>query len=311
MSIRRWAPVVLCALALALSVRVFAQTTPILSSNITSAGKPYGCDTWEDGAEGTWYTLTRVAGGSPSGNDSLRMTWIRTNDLGNQQWGCRFAASLEAAPAQGSTRYVRWRLKYTAPMNWRSDTNALNEYEANNRTAPDKFFILGNNSNGCGGVSTHRVITHQFAEFPDRNIPLLKTQQGTRSPGNFYTAATNTWLSIQVKITSSSDTSTSDAVIRTYVNDDNEASPTHTQSGELITTAGWGTSGCAGSHIVWGDGSANPLSDDVADTAAELEMADFEYDDAFDPNWYGAVATPANAGRPTFRFRSRSPGDDD
>lgn len=274
---------------------LFAQTTPLLATDF-DAPSPYGADSFTDtGTASGYWTLEIVPGGSPSGNSSLKVTFLQVDcvPVCQRQFGPRWTSSLPAAPAQGATRYVRFRMKIydNGLMNWRSDATASGE-SPNNRSAPDKLFILGNLSGGCGGNDTSRVITHLRAPYPDRDYPLIKTEQGTFSGGEAQTErlGVDSWLSIQIKIKSSSTTTAADAEISTYVNNDNESEPDHEFDGEVITTNGWGTAGCGNSQIVFGDGSGNSLSDQDPTSYAVYELADFEFDDEFDDGWFGDLS---------------------
>lgn len=281
------------ALVMLLWASVAAAQTPIRSWNVTSGGKPYGCTTWGDGQEGTWFTLSRLAAGSPSGTDALRVEMIPTNDLGDQGWGCGFPGeSGSIAQSASNVRYVRFRIYFEGPMNWRSD-NAGGSYSSNNRTGPDKLFIM---ANLCNSVSDYtRIILHLYADPPDRDTPFLRLTQGTggAAPADYYEAVTNTWLHVQGKIVPSSTSVAEDGATYLYVNNDNEGAPDASEVGQLITTTGWGVGDCPGSQTVFGDGSQNPLSDDVA-TSANYRLADFEVDDEFDPNWSDAEAPPTS-----------------
>jgi hypothetical protein len=294
--------VVLSAAMLA-PVAAVAQTTPILRSDIRAATAPnYGCDGWDYSQQGLWWTMSLIPGGSPSGNDSLRIRALPTNDAGNRGWGCRFAQTMEPSPPQGSVRYARWRIKYISPVNWRSDSCAVPPCTANNRTTPDKLFILGNTCEAAPHQPT-RIIYWQNAAAPSRSQPLNILSQNIGQTGppsggqtGFFSVPIDTWLNIQIRIESSSTTTAFDGRLSAWVNNNNIAAPTvATPRDTQIRTSGWGRNTCSASHIVWGDGSYNPLTDDDSTANAVQEIADFEYDDAFDPNWaIGVPGAPTN-----------------
>jgi hypothetical protein len=276
-----------------------SQMTPILRTDIRAATAPnYGCDSWDYSNVNRWWRLTLIPGGSPSGRDALRFEGIRTTEIGNDGWGCRFDASMEPTPRQGSIRYARWRIKYVNPINWRSDASATEGAVPNNRTAPDKLFILGNTCESSAYQPT-RVILWQYAEAPSRSQPLLNFTQNIGPGTGFRQVPGNTWLNIQVKIVSSSTESASDGSLHLYVNNNNEGSPTASGTGIRIRTAGWGRNTCASSHVVWGDGSYNPLSAADPTTSNITELADFEYDDQFDPGWAIGSSTSSGPSAPT------------
>lgn len=270
---------------------------PILRSNISAATAPnYGCDLWDTPDLNNWYTFSLQPGASPSGNDAIRFTAIRTTLLGDNGWGCSFSRSLEPSPAQGSVRYARWRMRYVGPVNWRSD-NRLGSYEANNRTAPDKMFILGNTCEN-GSMQPTRVILWQYAQAPSRSVPILRFTQNIGPGPELTNVPVNIWLNVQLKIVSSSSAGAADGSLSIYINNNNESAPTRSAGGIQIKTVGWGrNAGCTGSHILWGDGSFNPLSAADSTARAVTDLADFEYDDQFDPQW--AIGAPAMPSAPT------------
>jgi hypothetical protein len=290
----------LLIVALALSavlagvVDASAQTTPIYRSNFDSGAKPYGFHSWDDRVEGRYYREQLVPGLSPSGHAALRITALRAGGAGDAGWGGRFNGEA-TAPPQGSARYARWRIRYVSPINWRSDSCATPPNCGSNvRTTPDKLFILGNTCENPGTQPT-RIIYWQYASYPGRSNPLnILSQNIGPSAGGQFAVAPDTWLQVQVKIQSSSSASSSDGELHVWVNNNDESRPSHSGRGIPIRTAGWGRNTCAASHIVFGDGSYNPLSNQDNTTNAVQEIADFEYDDQFDRSWaVGVAALPS------------------
>lgn len=252
----------------------------VLLASDFDAASPYGFDSFDLGNE-TWYTITIVPGASPSGAAAMRVEWLPTDELGNQRFGGSWVASLPAAPAQGAVRYLRFRYKVEAPVCWQSDSNALEEFEENVRTAPDKLIILGN-----GSGNNSRVIVHQRASFPDRDDPMIKCTQGDYSAdggaGHIAIATTGEWYSIQIEIQSSSTTIATDGVIKQWINNNNYAAPDTTRTGENILTSGWDSP----AELAVGDGSANPLSNVNPAASAIILIADFQFADDFDAGWH-------------------------
>lgn len=268
-----------------------AQTSPIYSWTISSSGKPYGCNSWVDGPENTWFTLSRNTGG-PGSLEFLRVTAIANNDTGDSGWGCRWPGE-GSSVAQGSSRYIRFYYRVNSPVNWRSDSCAVPPCSSNNRTTPDKLFILGDT---CG--SPTRMIAHQYAEGPARDTPQIQFVQGTRNSdvGSWVTITPDVWHAIQLAVHSSSTAVATDGNSYVYVDNTNQGAPDGVWENRLITTDGWSTVGCASSVIGFGDFSYNPLSDDDPTTSAIVDLAGFEYDDEWDPNWT-VPETPSRAPR--------------
>jgi hypothetical protein len=129
------------------------------------------------------------------------------------------------------------------------------------------------------------VIYWQYAYPPKRDRPLNILTQNIGNGTGYFEVPINDWYSVQIRITSSSTETASNGALHVYINTNNEDRPTASRKGVRINTHGWGRNTCRGSHIVWGDGSYNPLTDDDVTANAVVEIADFEYDDQFDPNW--------------------------
>jgi hypothetical protein len=267
---------------------VAAQMTPILRSDIRADTAPnYGCDGWNSQAEGTYYRLTRISGGSPSGRDSLRFEAIgTTRDDVQFHWGCFFQSSLEPTPPQGATRYVRWRLKVLSPVYWYSN------YSGGTSTG-DKMFILGNTCENSPYMPT-RVIASERTTSPSFNNPMLGMSQNIGPGTGERPIPVDQWVSVQFRIISSSTDSTSDGRLDMYLNNNNQGSPTASGTGILIKTAGWGTNTCSESWMLWGNGSFRAMA---PNGSHRVEIADFEYDDQFDPNW--AIGSQSGSSQPS------------
>jgi hypothetical protein len=253
-----------------------AQMTPILRSDIRAATAPnYGCDGWHTGSEGIYYRQTRITSGSPSGRDSIRFEAIGTtrNDV-QFQWGCLFDSSLEPTPPQGATRYVRWRVKVISPVYWYSNW-------AGGSSTGDKMFILGNNCENSPYMPT-RMIVKDGTTGPSFNNPMLGISQNIGPGSGDRAIPIDQWANVQFRIRSSSSADTSDGRVDLYINNNNEASPTASGTGILIKTAGWGRNTCSTSWMLWGNGSFRAMA---TGGSHRLEIADFEYDDQFDPSW--------------------------
>jgi hypothetical protein len=106
------------------------------------------------------------------------------------------------------------------------------------------------------------------------------------------------WLSVQIRIESSSTSSAYDGRLSVWIDNNNVIKPSHATAKDiLIKTAGWGRDTCSGSHIVWGDGSFGALTPNDPSASVIINLADFEYDDEFDPDW--SIGRPGKASHQT------------
>ncbi len=268
--------------------KALAQTTPILRSDIRATTAPnYGCDSWHSESEGTYYRMTRITGGSPSGRDSLRFEAIPTSRSDVQfQWGCVFDASLEPTPPQGATRYARWRIKVLSTVAWKS-------LWAGGSSTGDKMFILGNNCESSPYMPT-RVIVKDQTTGPSYSNPTLGLYQNIGPGTGDRPIPVDQWVNVQYRIRSSSSASTSDGRLDIYINNNNEGAPTASGTGINLKTSGWGRNTCQNSWMLWGNGSFRALA---TGGSHRVEIADFEYDDQFDPNW--SIGSPSGSTQPT------------
>ena len=272
-----------------------AQTTPLFRMNCGSNGSNWpqcGFDVYDTSAT-QYYRRSRVPAGSPSGSDATQFDFIPTTatnlDFG-YGWGLTSGAYLAPVP-QGGTRYIRYRLKINSPVNWRT---------ASDSRWASKIVILGNTCENSAHQPT-RVI--QMLRGPGDSVwtqAILNFSQnidtgGLSDAGPFGPLPIGQWINIQLKIQSSSTTSTADGRLYSYYNNNNEGAPTmRSSSGIVLRTSGWSPATCSGSHMILG-GSAREV---MAGANLSFQLADFEYDDAFDPNWDlgsagGSVSSPA------------------
>lgn len=288
---------------------LYAQMTPIYQSNFNTGAKPFGFHSWDDRVENLpqnpvnrrYYDQVVVPGITPVGGTALRIIARPIGGAGDAGWGGRFNGEA-TAPPQGASRFARWRIRYVSPINWRSDSCAVPPNCGSNvRTTPDKLFILGNTCENSPHQPT-RIIYWQYADYPARANPLANFSQNIGpSAGGFMALGIDTWLNVQVEIQSSSTINTSDGRLKVWVNRNDYNNPNQ-DSGRtiLIRTSGWGRNTCSSSHIVFGDGSYNPLTNQDSSANAVQELGEFEYDDQFDPNWNRTGSpTPGTPSRPT------------
>ena len=174
-------------------------------------------------------------------------------------------------------RYIRYRLQINAPVNW---------HTASDSRWASKIIILGNTCENGNHQSTPVI---QMLRGPGDSVwnrAQLDFSQnidtGGPSAAGPYGLPVGRWLDIQLKIASSSTASASDGRLSVYIDNNNEAKPTVRSSrGFVLRTSGWSPSTCDGSHLIFG-GSAREVT---AGANLSFQVADFEYDDEFDPRW--------------------------
>lgn len=267
------------AIALAVGLGAQAPTTPIFRMNCTAASWPRcGFDFAYTEREGTHFRRERLAGQAPSGRDAVRMTALVNS--GQYEWGYIYIPRV--AVPQGALRYLRWRFKLVSPIQWRA---------SNGNAAGGKLVILGNLCEKSPYQPT-RVISNLDAS--GGTAPFLRTEQNISGPPSRIDTtnglALDVWHHMQVRVRSSSSASASDGLLSVYLDDANrsESTPTGQSTGGFrLLTAGWSTAnGCGDSSIGFGN-TFNALA---SGQHFVIEVADFEYDDAFDPTWGGTVS---------------------
>lgn len=288
----------LVGLLVALPSLAQAQITPLFRQIISAAEAPdYNWGNVNETEYGVSHNVTRVAGGSPSGNDSLRIVGIVVST--NTQTGSHLFRSMpEASLAQGGVRYVRWRY-YVAPNPvWPSNVGGTN-----GQSAAGKVIIVGN---GCGFSGDRFIVSFEATNSTTRANPSIHVGKGVSSDFHSVSITPDHWYSVQHRITTSSDDVTADGRLDTWVDEDNatEASPTASTTGITLDSAGYGSSG--GCQLQHGIDTFNYLSDAVANPSLDLQIADFEYDDEFDPTWGDVGGTPPAPTSERYRLRFRS-----
>jgi hypothetical protein len=227
-----------------------------------------------------YYTRTRIPAGSPSGSDAVQFTFLPTTatnlDFG-YGWGLTRASALTPVP-QGAARFIRWRLKINAPVNWRT---------ASDSRWASKIVILGNN---CENTTHQPTRVIQMLRGPGGNVwdqAILNSSQnidtgGISDAGPYDPLPIGRWINIQLRVQSSSTTSTPDGRISLFIDNNNETSPTmQSRQGFVLKTSGWSPTTCDSSWMAFGSSSREVM----AGANLSFQVADFEYDDAFDPRW--------------------------
>jgi hypothetical protein len=260
------------------------STTPIFRMNCGTGGSSYpACGFEHQGGDTQYYTMTRLPGGSPSGSDAIQLDLIPTTE--GRQFDITWAQAPETnAIAQGSVRYIRYRIQIVGPVDWRS---SYNDPQGMNRLGT-KHAVLGNLCERAPYGPT-RVISNIGSSTGTPATVFWRTEQNIAGPPSRFDISPivpDVWHNVQIKIQSSSTRSTADGMLYQYIDAANqsESTPTAQSSGGFVlSTAGWTRAeGCADSGIFFGGAAMSTLA---PGGHAAFRIADFEYDDAFDPNW--------------------------
>jgi len=199
-----------------------------------------GFDSIRDAAElGVSINRTYEASGGPSGQGAYR--WDYIHDPAQQDapnaWGGQFYYGWQvdtgSAPAQGSVRYVRWRMKFSASTNFRS----VSWDDGSTPSAFQNKLIIH-----ADGEASSRTIISYLSQDDQATWDLIIGKGG----GNevLHTGlAKNTWYNMQVRIQSGSSAPATDAIYALWVNNNVFASPTESATGFALETTGgdqWG-----------------------------------------------------------------------
>lgn len=272
--------VILCVWLSGVAVPAFAQgeffVMDYSSGEASAAGWPGGmhqtgcaptCDT---------HDLIRQAGAGPQGQDAYLVEQKLVSNpadpqyVGEFYWG--WYGLLEGSqPAQGSTRYYRYRIRWTSNSNFRGrNTEGL-------VTETNKLMIIGD---GCSdrcriifsyrGHDNGRQVEH-FRVQIDGGVDFIEVNNLKR----------DTWYNMQVELKSSTDMSTADGGYKLWINNDNYSSPNATRANiTLRSTNDGGASGWR--YVQLGAYSNNGLYDDGVHA---FLITDFEAATEFASGW--------------------------
>lgn len=278
-----WAAGAIAGLAVGgVAVTRAQQSTPIFRMDCGVNGSAYPLCGFsaladEDQDLGVHFRRSRIAAGSPSGRDAVQFDMVPSRTHVQHYFGWR----LDRPPAvpQGASRYFRFRLKVRSPI----------QYAGNESSWGAKFIILGD---GCEShFPPTRVIVNLGASATDVSRAFLRIEQNIAGPpSRIDTAplAPDVWHNVQVKVRSSSTASATDGMLFVYLNGDNrsEQAPTMQSSGPFrLRTAGW-SGDCSMGFGYFAGTTLQPGG------SASFQVADFEYDDAFDTAWHTPSGQP-------------------
>jgi hypothetical protein len=279
------------ALLLACAAPASAQMTPIFRMNCGATGANYPLCGWSvavgDNTRGVYWNRSWVNGAGPNGEGVVQFDHVATSTVTEYYSGW----SRQGLPqvSQGSTRYLRFKIKFLSPTNLPAALTSKSGWGG-------KFIILGDGADWSPAPERTRFIANLREHLGDRanwmfrsemNIDTHRTDHGPVSK--------DVWHSIQIKIRSSATTSSGDGYLYFYLDgaNANENTPTVQSASGQINTDGWhATLGLGYYHLTLGPGGR-----------ASYQIAAFEYDDQFDPNWHtggggGGGGTPTAPGAP-------------
>lgn len=217
---------------------------------------------------GVYWTRQWVAGAGPQGQGVVQIEHIPRATQVEHYLG--WAVERPPPAAQGSTRYLRYKIKLLSPIAWHGVGGPDIRFGG-------KFIILGDN----GDEGTRIISNIRSSPTAGTTNVMLRTERNIQGPPSRMDTDTLTpdvWHSIQIKVRSSTTTSSADGRLFTYIDGANasEATPTIQSSGnDQINTNGWnGVLGFGYYFDSLGIGGH-----------AAYQVIDFEYDDHFVSSW--------------------------
>jgi hypothetical protein len=263
---------VLCA-ALAAAVAVPSAATFFRATFTGSTFPAYGFSTVVPGAGSEW-TRSNVAGGGAHGGDALL---IRQIPGSNGEFG--MGMDVDATPpAQGATRYIRWRHKWSADTNFRGSAPEGATPYMNGK------LIMMPHFGGPPGIRASVLWESKHSPFDGTVKFYIGNANGGYQTG--YVARVGQWVYGQLRVRSSSHCGVSDGSMTVWINNNDSANPTPLRSSESspwqpsygglnICTEGW-------SNIRFGAYMNKGLQ---ATGIHNMFYDAFEVGDEFDPTW--------------------------
>ncbi|MFN0062051.1 MAG: hypothetical protein ACKVPX_06005 [Myxococcaceae bacterium] len=264
------------------STLALAQTTPIVRLECTQATFP-SCG-WSSLPDTSYATKRWVAGAGPQGQDVAQFDLVPSST--HSQFYLGWGTSVPVAP-QGSTRYIRLRIRFLAPLNLTG-----NPPEG---AWTDKFIILGDGSDSTSRVIVELRPTTSVSSVSTRIQRNIDGEPNRTSPVDLEA---NTWHSIQYEIRSSS-ASAANARLAFWLNgaNANHGAPTAQSGSFVLNTHQWSNLNIG----YYSNGSLAPNG------RLSFQIAGAEYDDEFDPNW-GSGTGQATPPSPPRNLRTSSGG---
>lgn len=280
------------------AVPAAAQMTPIVRLNCTAANYPacgatsheFNTGTGAHFAYGRTWTAVFLPGAGPTGENVVELRMIplanpTANDEFYMGWGWSLTSQPTVPQGTAGRRYARAVMRILSPVNaigpgggrWGGKLFILGEDGTNDQWRPLWNWRSNLLDNGDTGDPTHLMFR------TERNISAGRI--------DIYSLPMDQWLWVQLEITPSSTATATDASLKMYLNQPNRATPTVQSTGYNWLTTGW--SGTSNSRVSFG-GYAQAA---MTGANVRVQIARFELDDQWDPNWYpgGTTTTPPPA----------------
>jgi hypothetical protein len=244
------------------------------------------------------FTRSNLGAVGPNGETVVRTTLVAQTpseaEFDTNAWGW-----IVPSVSQGQCRYHRLRIRFVAPLDWEDESSG-------------RVGVKMVNQGTTGALDGNRFIANVRSDlFPteDDHDPahiLNRSEQninGGDTRIDYHQLGADTWYALQWRICSSTTTSSADADQDLWVNNNTFGSP----SASAVGGFNWDTTG-------WGDGATPTVQLDLiaqgpgAANSAIYDIADYEYDDEFDSNWFrsgGGVVVGGKAKLGKSRARTR------
>jgi hypothetical protein len=245
-----------------------------------SAAPLHGFSSIRDTYLNSAWSLTSLPGAGPNGTDAVDINLRGVGSPTENYVG--WYRPLGAEVPQGATRYIRMKIKLVGPISYQS--------VGSSGSWSTKMVILGD-----GGESQHRVMWN-LRSGPSTSQPIFvieKNIDGGSTRISTNPLPVNQWIAAQLRIRSSSTTSSGNGQFALYMGNDNanESTPTMQSGNFSINTADWDQLLGLGYYCDYMRSAGH----------VQYQFAAFEVGDRFDPLWHigSSSGDPASPTAPT------------
>ncbi len=247
-----------------------AQSSDIIFSMNCASSSDTNCGWPGSVPENAHHSRTFLQGGGPNGQNAMRFNYLNSGGYDEFYLGWSGFIEQENLP-QGSTRYYRFRLRYTPET-------IFNGYNSSGGTGRmlNKYLIVGD---GCG--SNCRPILQAYTYDMTGNFRVTLQIDGGAYPITVDNLTAGVWYDIQLELNTSSSTSNPNGSYKMWVNNNNYSSPSAQTSGFQLNPVRWGyvAFGFYSNHVVTSQGQVGMI------------LTDFQAARSFNSNWYGGGST--------------------
>lgn len=224
-------------------------------------------------ADRSTFTITRLAGGGPAGQDAYRMTLdydAGASSFGGQfNWGWRAVLSNPSQPGNGDSQFYRWRMKMDAATNYR-----CRDWEDGSEPVNciNKILLI---NDGCGTSACRPIMTVE-SDRTAGNYQLVMQKDGGADQAKTPFYEEGVWIDVQLEVRWSSTNGAADGYYKLWIDNDTYASPTASATGIQLNVSdnpGYTRFGSYMNHGVASDGTY------------AWTHADFETGPTFDASW--------------------------